>query len=61
MKVKIELAAKNLQDNNVILMQTDTVYGLCSLINEDAIKKIIDIKKDLQKKKVLALFLKTCQ
>lgn len=38
-------ACKSLENNGVILLPTDTVYGLCCLANKDAITKLMEIKK----------------
>lgn len=41
----IKLIITNLEQNNIVSIPTDTVYGLSCVIDKIAVKKLIDIKK----------------
>ena len=46
MKKDIKLAKKTLEDGNLVIFPTETVYGLgCNATNIEAIKKIYKLKK----------------
>ena len=48
MKKEIELAKKTLEKGNLVIFPTETVYGLGGdATNNDAIKRIYKLKKDL--------------
>ena len=54
-KKEIKLAVKALNKMGVIVFPTDTVYGIGSLPNKDAIIRIYKIKKRDFSKKIIAL------
>ena len=46
MKKDIKLAKKTLEDGNLVIFPTETVYGLgCNATNTEAIKKIYKLKR----------------
>jgi len=56
MQEDINNAIKTLQEGGVILYPTDTIWGLgCDATNKDAVQKILDIKKSVDKKSMLVL------
>ncbi|MDA9668993.1 L-threonylcarbamoyladenylate synthase [bacterium] len=56
MKEEIANALKVLQDGGVILYPTDTIWGIgCDATNNDAVKKIYDLKKRLHSKALIIL------
>lgn len=56
MEAEIEKCAELLLKGKVILYPTDTIWGLgCDATNEDAVKRIYDIKKRIEGKSMLVL------
>ena len=56
MKEEIDKVVEILQKGGVILYPTDTVWGLgCDATNEDAVKKIYEIKKRADSKSMIVL------
>lgn len=56
MKEDIEKALEVLKSGGVILYPTDTIWGIgCDATNQDAVKKIYDIKKRADSQKMLVL------
>lgn len=56
MKIEIDKAAEVVRNGGVILYPTDTIWGLgCDPSNDEAIQKIIDIKKRADHKSFLIL------
>ena len=57
MKKEIELAKKTLEDGNLVIFPTETVYGLGgNATNIDAIKKIYKLKKRLKNNPLICHF-----
>ncbi|MBR7183407.1 MAG: Sua5/YciO/YrdC/YwlC family protein, partial [Alistipes sp.] len=53
---EIELALAALRRGGVILYPTDTVWGIgCDATNQDAVQRIYEIKKSVDKKSMLVL------
>jgi L-threonylcarbamoyladenylate synthase len=56
LKLEIDAAVKVLKDGGVILYPTDTIWGLgCDATNEDAVKRIFDIKQRADSKSLITL------
>ncbi len=56
MQEDIDIALKTLKTGGIILYPTDTIWGIgCDATNEDAVKRIYDIKKRSDTKSMLLL------
>jgi L-threonylcarbamoyladenylate synthase len=54
--VDIHAACKVLQQGGIILYPTDTVWGIgCDATNEDAVKKVLELKKRTEAKSLIVL------
>ncbi|AGR42419.1 L-threonylcarbamoyladenylate synthase [Spiroplasma diminutum] len=58
---EIKLATTLLKENKVVILPTDTIYGLSAIFNEENEKQINLIKKSDQSKKLIVLFSKLSQ
>lgn len=54
-KIDIDNAVKLLKKGGVVIFPTDTVYGLGAIPKKESIKKIYDIKRRSEEKKIIAL------
>ncbi|WP_338984800.1 L-threonylcarbamoyladenylate synthase [Spiroplasma endosymbiont of Diplazon laetatorius] len=60
-KKDIKSAIRYLKDNKVVILPTDTIYGLSALYNNENENKINLIKKSKENKKLIVLFSKIKQ